>query len=287
MRHQRVVDLRDQKPSLDIVSLGRHGIGRQDHFALGQIARTVRRSPEVVIKVSGGARTHRGLAVHLDYIGRKGELEVETDDGKRNREKGFERKLIEDWDLDLEPHQERARWAAEHGRKPPKLVHNIIFSMPPGTPSSKLFTAVRKFAEDRFALQHRYAMVLHMDEAHPHVHVVVKAMSEQGERLNIRKATLREWRQGFARNMRGLGVDANATEGAVRGQNRKPLKDGIYRAAARGASHHLRERVTAISRELASGQFRSGTGQETLRRTRVAVLTGWRASGGRRLSRLG
>ena len=36
--------------------------------------------------------------------------------------------------------------------------------------------------------KHRYAMVLHTDEPHPHVHMVVKAVSEEGVRLNIQKA---------------------------------------------------------------------------------------------------
>jgi hypothetical protein len=41
-------------------------------------------------------------------------------------------------------------------------------------------------------------MALHTEQGHPHVHVVVKAVSEQGARLNIRPATLREWRRDFA-----------------------------------------------------------------------------------------
>ena len=280
MPHRRTVDLRGQRPILDVVSLGRGSI-RRDHIALGQIARTVRRAPEVVIKVSGGARTLRGVAQHFDYIGRKGEQEIEMDDRRQVQEKGFEKKLIKDWDLDLEAKPGPARRAVERGRKPPKLVHNIIFSMPPGTPPSKLFSAVRQFAEDRFALQHRYAMVLHTDEKHPHVHVAVKAVSERGTRLNIRKATLREWRQDFARRLREQGIPANATERAVRGQARKSLKDGIYRAATRGASHYLRDRVSAIGRELATGQFRPDSGREVLHRTRAAVVNGWRAVGDR------
>ena len=31
---------------------------------------------------------------------------------------------------------------------------------------------------DEFGLTHRYAMALHTDEPHPHVHVLVKAVSE-------------------------------------------------------------------------------------------------------------
>jgi hypothetical protein len=35
----------------------------------------------------------------------------------------------------------------------------------------------------------RYAFVLHTDESHPHVYLVFKAVSEQGVRLDIHKAT--------------------------------------------------------------------------------------------------
>ncbi|MBL8265036.1 MAG: relaxase/mobilization nuclease domain-containing protein [Steroidobacter sp.] len=40
--------------------------------------------------------------------------------------------------------------------------------------------AVRGLAREKFGRRHRYAMVLHTDEPHPHVHVVVKAVSEAG-----------------------------------------------------------------------------------------------------------
>ena len=59
-----------------------------------------------------------------------------------------------------------------------------------------MLTAGKNFAWEDFGLKHRYAMVLHTDEPHPHVHLVVRAMGYDGQRLNIRKATLREWRRG-------------------------------------------------------------------------------------------
>src|SRR5580698_10370129 len=108
--------------------------------------------------------------------------------------------------------------------------------MPPGTPPLKVLEAVKRFAREEFALQRRYAMVLHTDEPHPHVHVLLKATSEQGRRLNIRKATLRHWRSEFARHLRELGVPANATERYVRGETGRLMPDGIYRASLRGDS---------------------------------------------------
>jgi hypothetical protein len=44
--------------------------------------------------------------------------------------------------------------------------------------------------------------VLHTDQQHPHVHLVVKAEGNHGRRLHIDKPMLRAWREDFARIMR-------------------------------------------------------------------------------------
>jgi type IV secretory pathway VirD2 relaxase len=150
-----------------------------------------------------------------------------------------------------------------------------MFSMPSGTPPLKVLAAVKNFAREEFGTKHRYAMVLHTDEPHPHVHMVVKAMSEEGKRLNIRKATLREWRKEFARYLRGQGVAANATARAARGATRLHKLDGIHRAAMRGASTHYRRRTNDVARELAQGTFTAEPGKERLLATRRAVVKAW------------
>jgi len=228
-----------------------------------------------MIKVSGGARSMRGVAQHLDYIGREGELIVEGDDGEAHQEKGFEKALLRDWDLDMDEHRLHTQRAVAAGRKPPKLVHNVVFSMPKGTPAGKLYEAVRRFTMEKFALQHRYAMVLHTDQGHPHVHMVVKATSEQGDRLNIRKATLREWRRDFAQYLRDLGVEANATERAVRGQVRQSRSDGVYRAMRRGESTQLRHRAESVARDLARGGLAPEASSDRMRATRRTVVASW------------
>lgn len=135
--------------------------------------------------------------------------------------------------------------------------------MPGGTSPDKLLAAVRKFAQEEFALQHRYAMVLHIDQKHPHVHVVVKAMSEEGARLNIRKATLRDWRQEFARHQREHGVEANAADRAIRGATTNRKADGIYRAIRRGESTHMRERIQSVHSDLLTGIFESNQARQS------------------------
>ena len=202
---KRIVDLSfGEEPLLDIgaYSRGARVVTRARRL---QIALTVHRAPEVIVKVSGGATTEAGIGKHLAYVGRDGELGLEMDNGTRVDGKGFEQQVISDWDLDIEELDWRSA-APDRSRKPVKLVHNLIFSMPPGTSPSAVLKAVKKLAVNEWALRHRYALALHTDEKHPHVHVVLKAMSEQGERLNIRKATLRAWRAQFAENLRDCGA---------------------------------------------------------------------------------
>ena len=138
-----------------------------------------------------------------------------------------------------------------------------------------MLEAVKNFAREEFGLKHRYAMVLHTDEPHPHVHMVVKAMGDDGRRLNIRRATLREWRREFARHLRSEGVAANATERAVRGVTRPQKTDGIYRAAQRGASTHWRERAELVTRQVAHGGLKVELGKSRLLETRRDVVRGW------------
>jgi hypothetical protein len=104
-------------------------------------------------------------------------------------------------------------------------------------------------------------------------------MSEQGQRLNIRKATLREWRSELARHLRTQGIDANATERAVRGENRTHKTDGIYRAALRGDSTHIRARVEAVAQEVLTDGTRPEVDKSKVVETRKEVEVGWRAVG--------
>ena len=71
---------------LDIASYARRGPGHRDRLSSEEIAhigRTVRRTPEVMVKVlSKDSNNLRSVARHLNYIGRRGELELETDDGE-------------------------------------------------------------------------------------------------------------------------------------------------------------------------------------------------------------
>ena len=267
-------------PLLDIASYARRGPVDRVHLAREEIqllSRTVRRTPEVMVKVlSKGAHDLKAVGRHLSYLNRDGEVEIETDDGRRLSGQGVEQELLEDWDLDLEETRRTRELRSHSGVVRPKLVHKLVLSMPAGTPADGLLRGARTFARETFGAQHRYAMVLHTDEPHPHVHMVVKAVSEEGVRLNIRKATLREWRREFARHLRAQGIRANATDKAVRGTTRANLSDGMYRAMQRDASRRIQEHVGSrgMDRKTAS----EAHSRESLLRTRAQIEQGWLAA---------
>jgi hypothetical protein len=220
-----------------------------------------------VVKVSGGGTRVGAVAAHVAYIGRHGALAVETDEGERVQSRDAHKEIVEDWHLELSRGQYR---------RPTKLVHNIVLSMPASTPPEKLLAASKTFAREKFAGRHRYAMVLHTDQRHPHVHLVVKAESELGrERLHITKPMLREWREDFAQALREQGVAANATPNVLRGRTKRKNHDGLFRARSRGASTVLYARVRVVADELA----RTGTVRDAARQglveTRKAVRAHW------------
>ena len=127
------------KAWLDIGSYARHGPGWRDRLSPAHIAaitRTVRRTPEVMLKMlNDGGRDLGSVGRHLKYLDRGGELEIEMDDGEPLKGKGAAMALIDDWGLDLDEKRRTADLKPRKSRKPPpKLVHKMIFSMPTGTP---------------------------------------------------------------------------------------------------------------------------------------------------------
>ena len=106
------------------------------------------------------------------------------------------------------------------------------------------------------------------------MHGVIKARSEHGKRLNIRRSTLRAWRQQFAQNLRELGVAANATDRVVRGATRT-MPDGLYRAVERGEMIRTPSNATKRSALSVNAATESGALAKT-QDTHEDILNGWR-----------
>jgi type IV secretory pathway VirD2 relaxase len=206
----------------------REVLGGAGAGARARLSRIVRKVPEVMVKVTGRTRGAGHLAAHLNYITRRGELEAEDRDGALMIGRGEVGELAKDWEAMADLDRRRT------ARTPTSL--SIVLSMPASTDPIALRDAGRDFAGRTFGDTHDYVFLLHTDAGHPHVHLTVRALGDQGQRLNPKKADLEAWRQAFAEALRDRGIEAEATPRRARGVTRK---------AERMPVRKLRERLAA------------------------------------------
>ncbi len=75
---------------LDLVSYGRRGPPDRQQLSpaqIEQIARTVRHTPEVMVKISGGGTSAKAVAAHFKYLSRR-DFEIATEDGEHIKGNG-------------------------------------------------------------------------------------------------------------------------------------------------------------------------------------------------------
>ena len=224
----------------------------------------VKRSPQVMVRISGGGKGIRHIKAHLDYISRNGQVPLEDQNGDKLVGKEDIMALRDEWEL--------GGFAIDVNATS-RQAFNIILSMPAGTSDVAVSRAVRDFASAEFH-NFQYVMAVHTPETdpdadpspNPHVHLCVKATSLDGTRLNPRKADLHRWREEFARSLREHGVECEATRRLHRLQPKRGEKQSVL---------HKRERGESLDR--------IGTGKvgrqraEKARQKESQVLSGYRA----------
>lgn len=238
-------------------------IGDAEKQVKESFRRTVRKCPEVMVKVSGAARGAKHLKAHMDYVSRNGKLDVETERGEVVRGRPDLKDLHAEWAADLGPYRKNGRDTV-----------NVVLSMPPGTPTDAVLGGARNFALERFGGSNKYLLVLHTDEKHPHVHLTVKAQGYDGKKLDPRKADLQAWREQFAEKMREQGVECGATPRRVRGKTVKPKRLPVYHVERTGRSYvqaaKMREAADALVGKRASMNPARRSIVQTQRRVREA-----------------
>jgi hypothetical protein len=225
-----------------------------------QIARTIRRVPEVMVKITnrrGGPNGMGAIRAHLYYISRNGKIDLEDQNGNPVSGQADVHDLVQMW-------RSAGRGIEETSTR--REAFNVMLSMPPGTDRAAVTDAARAFARDEFGKQRDYVFAAHDDEAHPHVHLVVLARGRDGGRLNPRKADLQRWRERFAQALRDHGVDANATPRRTRGVTQQYEPQSI---------RHMREREAGI-------QERAGSlhDAQAVFDAHLPTLSAWRAVAG-------
>lgn len=196
------------------------------------LAGIAKKTPQVMVRISGGGRGMRHIRAHLTYISRNGQLAIEDHTGERYQGRDEIDMLGDEWQFGGFPIDDVSAWRA---------AFNIVLSMPAGTNAEAVRRAATDFAREEFG-DHQYAMTLHTHDTdprrepapHPHVHLVVKATTPDGLRLNPRKHDLQRWREGFAKSLREHGIEVEATKRIHRLQPTRGEKQAVRHMKERG-----------------------------------------------------
>jgi len=194
----------------------------------GQLARTLRRTPEVMVKITNKASSAQGIGAlrrHFRYISRNGQVDLEDQNGDKISGVNALRDLTKTWQF--------GGWGIPD-TSTRREVFNILLSMPPGTNRQAVRDAARDFAALEFGDGRAYVFAAHDDEAHPHVHLSVQVRRPDGHRLSPRHKDLQRWREYFAEQLRAHGVEANATSRRTRGVTQRYPKPAVVHMMERG-----------------------------------------------------
>jgi hypothetical protein len=269
-------DVRPLKSRRTLTGLERKPLPRKSTkprpvYLSNAIRNTVRRIPEVMVKISGGGKSFQLVKNHIDYISRNGDVTLEDQDGNTFSGRPELRDLQNEWRFGGYPISD------EVGSK---QAFNIVLSMPPGTDRTSVTSAARDFAKAEFGDNYSYVFATHDDEKHPHVHLCVKAMGKDGIRLNPRIADLQRWREMFAEKLIDHGIEANATRRPVRGVTKRPKKQPVIHLEKRGLRSFHREALKkAAEGFIRNAQVIINPMKSKITRTRQHVVDSWREIG--------
>ena len=233
--------------------------------ARAKLARIVRRAPEVVVKVTGRQRGSVHVKAHLEYIGRKGGIDIETRDGEVLTSKDDIAERAAEWSDTLQ-------WRS----RPTVSSVSLIFSMPAGTDPDKVLGAVRALAHAELSDNHDYVLALHTDTPRPHVHLTVQAEGLDRKRFNPRPVQLHGFRERFARELRARGVAAEATPRRARGKGVAGSSMALVKLRARLTSGTSRV-MTDADRRSNQQAIAVARGKGTLPQFIAAGSKRWRA----------
>ncbi|WP_200941405.1 relaxase/mobilization nuclease domain-containing protein [Caulobacter sp. Root1455] len=257
--------------------LGGPTSGGGEADAKAKLARVVQKAPEVMVKITGKTKDGEHLGAHLDYISRKGELDLEQSDGAFVHGRDGVKELALDWAASGESDSRR--------RANSTMSVSIVLSMPVGTDPERMKDAVRAFARAEFGETYPYVFAFHQDAKgeQPHVHLSVRSLGVGGERLNPKKADLADWRERFASELRGRGIEAEATPRRARGITQKPERTPVRKARERFERTGQNEpRVLREARREAESLARSGgkaqPWDDSMRQRQAQVRSSYRAA---------
>ncbi|WP_395378162.1 relaxase/mobilization nuclease domain-containing protein [Marinicella sp. W31] len=220
-----------------------HNLQRHENFSIRPMPP---KAVSSLIKVTGNKNSAAQLKAHLDYISRRGEIEIEDEEGTTF--KGDKRsKSITEWVSDFELRkgiQKDANFGdGQKKSRTNRIAKAIVISVPKGADHDALVEATREFAKNNFGGR-RYVFAVHSPETevhdnkiteHRHVHIIVENISPEAEgKLQTDPKVFREWRHKYAEIAKDHGINL---EGVTQSKGRPAPHEkhqNVYRLLKKG-----------------------------------------------------
>lgn len=158
---------------------------------------TLKKSTNIVVKVTGGASTTKGIKNAINYVARNGELSVYDQNLEAYDDLDF---IKDDFTDELFLYSSNDK----------KIMTSMIFSAPPDSKVTKedSLLATSKAIKSVYP-NANFLMTYHNDtEDHPHVHLNLKLIDSMGKKFNLRKADLERIKTNFANELTKLNYVA-------------------------------------------------------------------------------
>ena len=184
-------------------------------------------APQAMVKVAGWANTSGSVKAMLEYISRvkdkddREAVELENESGERLSGKTEIREMLEEWKPDFK------RKSAKAVKAPRHAVH-LIFSAKAELDRSNIertLRAARRTLKQHFADKgYRFAVGVHQDGKFPHVHAVVKTVSEDDQQTKLRLGPkeLFKVRKTLAEELTREGLTHEASRQPSKIQKKRP-----------------------------------------------------------------
>lgn len=162
-------------------------------------------SREVILKITGGARSQKGIANSLHYISKEGQLELTDSNGVQYKTRQDIQDAVQLMQSHVVSHTESDKGAE-------KLTHNFVFSasLVAGVRKDDLQQAAHQAIQQKYPNNY-FVSAYHEDTKKPHVHVILNIHQNDGKKIDIKNKDFHELRRAFCQRLVEGGYDVKAS----------------------------------------------------------------------------
>ncbi|MDP1875183.1 hypothetical protein [Phenylobacterium sp.] len=191
--------------------------------------RLLANAPQAVVVVPPALKTPPHLRDHLNYITRAGALTLRDESDLPLKGAKQIDEMIEDWRC--------ADRLDSRRRINSPIARQFVLGGPPGASPQSVEAAAALHLGRLHGPGHPFVRVTHTDTNHPHVHAVVRVLGRDRRRLTLYHQDLAIYRESYARALRDVGVDADASPRWMRGRPGRGPTAGHWRSRAHFVEH--------------------------------------------------